>query len=83
LVTGSVIEATCVPRAHCGRRGLGQSPDFNKLIENHDLDYVRATLPNVGGITEMVKIVALCETHFGSVPVARISRNSGILEDVG
>lgn len=43
--------------------------DFNKLIENHDIDYVRATLPNVGGITEMMKIAALCETHFiGIVP---------------
>ena len=43
--------------------------DFNKLVENHDIDYVRATLPNVGGITEMMKIAALCETHFvGIVP---------------
>lgn len=43
--------------------------DFNKLIENHDIDFVRATLPNVGGITEMMKIAALCETHFiGIVP---------------
>ena len=33
----------------------GQRWDFNKLVENHDLDYVRATLPNVGGITEMQK----------------------------
>jgi galactonate dehydratase len=30
---------------------------------------VRATLPNVGGITEMMKIAAICETHFvGIVP---------------
>jgi L-alanine-DL-glutamate epimerase-like enolase superfamily enzyme len=43
--------------------------EFNKLIENHTIDYVRATLPNVGGITEMLKIAALCETHFvGIVP---------------
>jgi L-alanine-DL-glutamate epimerase-like enolase superfamily enzyme len=43
--------------------------DFNKLVENHDLDYLRATLPNVGGITEMMKIAAICETHFvGIVP---------------
>ena len=43
--------------------------DFNKLVENHDIDYCRATLPNVGGITEMVKIAAICETHFvGIVP---------------
>jgi galactonate dehydratase len=47
----------------------GNRWDFNKLVENHDLDYVRATLPNVGGITEMVKIAAICETHFvGIVP---------------
>jgi galactonate dehydratase len=43
--------------------------EFNKLVENHTIDYVRATLPNVGGITEMLKIAALCETHFvGIVP---------------
>jgi len=27
------------------------------------MDYVRCTLPNAGGITEMLKIAALCETH--------------------
>jgi galactonate dehydratase len=43
--------------------------DFNKLVESHDIDYVRATLPNVGGITEMMKIAAICETHFvGIIP---------------
>jgi L-alanine-DL-glutamate epimerase-like enolase superfamily enzyme len=47
----------------------GQRWDFNKIIESHDLDYLRVTLPNCGGITEMVKIAALCETHFvGMVP---------------
>ncbi len=47
----------------------GNRWDFNKLVENHDLDYVRVTLPNVGGITEMMKIAAICETHFvGIVP---------------
>jgi galactonate dehydratase len=47
----------------------GNKWDFNRLVENHDIDYVRATLPNVGGITEMMKIGALCETHFvGIVP---------------
>jgi galactonate dehydratase len=30
---------------------------------------LRATLPNVGGITEMMKVAAICETHFvGIVP---------------
>jgi L-alanine-DL-glutamate epimerase-like enolase superfamily enzyme len=43
--------------------------DFNKLVENHDIDYIRATLPNVGGITEMMKVAAICETHaVGIVP---------------
>lgn len=47
----------------------GNRWDFNTLVENHDLDYVRATLPNVGGITEMMKVGAICETHFvGIVP---------------
>ena len=47
----------------------GQRWNFNPLVENHDLDYIRATLPNVGGITEMMKVAALCETHaIGIVP---------------
>jgi galactonate dehydratase len=47
----------------------GNRWDFNKLVENHDIDYIRATLPNVGGITEMLKIAAICETHFvGIIP---------------
>lgn len=47
----------------------GNRWDFNPLVERHDIDYVRATLPNVGGITEMMKIAAICETHFvGIVP---------------
>jgi L-alanine-DL-glutamate epimerase-like enolase superfamily enzyme len=47
----------------------GNRWDFNKLVENHSIDYVRATLPNVGGITEMMKVAAICETHFvGIIP---------------
>ena len=47
----------------------GHRWDFNKLVEAHDIDYIRATLPNVGGITEMMKIAAICETHFvGIIP---------------
>jgi galactonate dehydratase len=47
----------------------GNRWDFNQLIENHDIDYLRATLPNVGGITEMMKIAAICETHsVGIIP---------------
>ncbi|MBV9864555.1 MAG: mandelate racemase/muconate lactonizing enzyme family protein [Abitibacteriaceae bacterium] len=48
---------------------FGDRWDINELIERHLLDYARVTLPNVGGITEMVKIAALCETHYiGLVP---------------
>ena len=48
---------------------MGNRWDFNTLVERHDIDFVRATLPNVGGITEMMKIAAICETHFvGIVP---------------
>ena len=47
----------------------GNRWDFNSLLEHHDVDFLRATLPNVGGITEMLKIAAICETHFiGMVP---------------
>ena len=47
----------------------GQRWDFNRLVENHDIDFNRCTLPNVGGITEMTKVMALCETHaVGIVP---------------
>ena len=47
----------------------GQRWNFNKLVENHDIDYNRCTLPNVGGVTEYLKIMAMCETHaVGMVP---------------
>ena len=47
----------------------GSRWDFNRLVEEHDIDYVRASLPNVGGITEMMKIAAICETHaVGMIP---------------
>ena len=60
-------QMTTCPLAH--GEEWGQRYDFNRLVENHDLDYVRATLPSVGGITEMMKIAALCETHaVGIVP---------------
>ena len=58
---------TTVPLAH--GEEWGHRWDFNKLVENKDIDYVRATVPNVGGITEMMKIAAICETHaVGIVP---------------
>ena len=60
-------QMTSVPLTH--GEEWGQRWDFNKLVENHDIDYIRATLPNVGGITEMMKIAALCETHaVGIIP---------------
>ena len=43
--------------------------DTNELIEQRLMDYTRVTIPNVGGITEYVKIAALCETHYiGLIP---------------
>ncbi len=48
---------------------FGDRWDINELVENHVIDYTRVTLPNVGGITEMVKIATLCETHYvGMIP---------------
>lgn len=48
---------------------FGDRWDINELIEKHLIDYTRVTLPNVGGITEMMKIAALCETHYiGMIP---------------
>ncbi|MEK7407888.1 MAG: mandelate racemase/muconate lactonizing enzyme family protein [Acidobacteriota bacterium] len=60
-------QMTSVPLAH--GEEWGHRWDFNKLVENHDIDYIRATIPNVGGLTEMMKIAAICETHsVGIVP---------------
>lgn len=60
-------QMTSVPLTH--GEEWGQRYDFNRLVENHDIDYIRATLPNVGGITEMMKIAAICETHaVGIIP---------------
>ncbi len=48
---------------------FGYKWDTNELIENHLIDYTRTTVPNVGGITEYMKIAALCETHYvGLIP---------------
>jgi galactonate dehydratase len=43
---------------------FGARWDLNELVEQHLIDYARVTLPNVGGITEYMKIAALCETHY-------------------
>lgn len=48
---------------------FGSKWDINNLIEAQLTDYARVTLPNVGGITEYMKIQALCETHYvGLIP---------------
>jgi L-alanine-DL-glutamate epimerase-like enolase superfamily enzyme len=48
---------------------FGYKWDTNELIENHLIDYTRVTVPNVGGITEYMKIAAICETHYvGLIP---------------
>jgi L-alanine-DL-glutamate epimerase-like enolase superfamily enzyme len=47
----------------------GTRADFSPLVEHRDIDFARASLPNVGGITEMLKIMALCDLHkVGIVP---------------
>jgi galactonate dehydratase len=58
---------TTVPLTHGEEWGLKW--DFNRLVENHDVDFIRSTLPNIGGITEMMKAAAICETHaVGIIP---------------
>ena len=48
---------------------FGDRWDINELVERRLIDYTRVTLPNVGGITEWMKIAALCETHYvGMLP---------------
>jgi L-alanine-DL-glutamate epimerase-like enolase superfamily enzyme len=48
---------------------FGARWDIAELIERNLIDYSRASIPNVGGISEFVKIAALCETHsVGLVP---------------
>jgi galactonate dehydratase len=60
-------QMTSVPLTHGEEWGLRW--DFNRLVESHDVDFIRSTLPNVGGITEMMKVAAICETHaVGIVP---------------
>ena len=48
---------------------FGPKWEWNQLIEQHLTDYARATIPNVGGISEFMKIAGICETHYvGLVP---------------
>jgi galactonate dehydratase len=47
----------------------GTRSEFSPLVEQRDIDFARASLPNIGGITEMLKIMAVCDTHrVGIVP---------------
>jgi L-alanine-DL-glutamate epimerase-like enolase superfamily enzyme len=63
----TIRERTRVPIA-VGEQ-FGYKWDINTLIERQLIDYARCTLPNVGGITELMKIVALAETHYvGMIP---------------
>ncbi len=48
---------------------FGDRWDLNMLVEDHLIDHSRVTLPNTGGITEFMKIAAICETHYvGMIP---------------
>ncbi len=48
---------------------FGYRWDSNTLIERGLINYIRSQLPNVGGITEYMKIMALAETHYiGFIP---------------
>ena len=43
--------------------------DLSELIENNLIDFCRAFPPNCGGISEYLRIMALCETHgVGLIP---------------
>ena len=63
----TIRERTRVPIA-VGEQ-FGYKWDVNRLIEKQLIDYARVTLPNVGGISEFMKILALAETHYvGMIP---------------
>jgi galactonate dehydratase len=48
---------------------FGPKWEWHELIGQHQIDYARATIPNVGGISEFMKIAALCETNYvGLIP---------------
>ncbi len=49
----------------------GDRWDINTLIEQQTIDYSRITLPNAGGISEFMRIAAICDTHsVGLIPHA-------------
>jgi len=48
---------------------FGDRWDINELVEQRVIDYSRVTIPNSGGLTEFMKLAALCETHYvGMIP---------------
>lgn len=48
---------------------LGNKWDWLSLIEHDLIDYGRVTIPNVGGVSEFMKIAAMCEAHhIGLIP---------------
>ncbi len=66
-VYDTIRQMTTVPIA-VGEQ-FGDRWDINVLMEKHLIDYSRVTLPNAGGISELKKIAALCETHYiGMIP---------------
>ncbi|MEP7268136.1 MAG: mandelate racemase/muconate lactonizing enzyme family protein [Saprospiraceae bacterium] len=63
----TIRQMTSVPIA-VGEQ-FGDRWDINELIENRLIDYSRITAPNSGGLGELKKIAALCETHYvGMIP---------------
>jgi len=47
----------------------GDKWDSNWMVENRLYDYSRVTLPNSGGMTDFMKLAAICETHHvGLIP---------------
>jgi len=66
-IYGSLRKLVRVPLA-AGEQ-FGVLWEYNELIEKNLIDYARVTIPNVGGITEFMKVAALCETHsVGLIP---------------
>ncbi len=65
---------------------FGDRWEINELIEQHLIDYARVTIPNCGGITEFMKLAALCETHYvgmvphftGAVAIAALAHTLGV-----
>ena len=57
---------------------FGARWEWNELIEQHLVDYSRVSIPNCGGITEFMKLAALCETHYvGTDPALHGSGRRG------